>query len=195
MAMTGLEKLFVNRQKKAQANIERLGSRLGDLDIASIQDVIEIGCGTGALSAYLSRERGMNVHGLDLDPGQIQIARELHGQGDLLRFCVGDATELAFEDLSFDLVVSQDVFHHIAAWPRAVSEIARVLRSGGHLVWMDMVFPRVIKALFRPLAKNHGLYTLDDLELAFKAHGLEVRVHERLFHGLSAYHHFVLQKV
>ncbi len=195
MAMTGLEKRFVNRQKKAKHNIDRVRNCLEDLDIQSIQDVLEIGCGIGALSAYLSSEYGMNVYGTDLDPEQIEIARELYGEGDLVHFRVENASKLTFDDASFDLVISQDVFHHIALWPQTVGEVARVLRLGGHFIWMDMVFPSIVTKLFQPFVKNYGLYTFDDIKLVFGENGFEERVHERLIDGLFVYHRFVLQKV
>lgn len=195
MMMTRFEKLFVNRKKKAKHNIEQVKRYLHDLDIQSIQDVLEIGCGIGSLSAYLSSEHGMNVYGTDFDPKQIRIAREKYRETDVLHFRIEDASKLAFKDNNFDLVVSQDVFHHIAVWPQAVSEVARVLRLGGHFIWMDMVFPGAIKKLFKPFVKNYGLYTLDDIEIKFREHGFDERAHERLIHGPFVYHRFVLQKV
>jgi len=194
MAMTRFEKLFVNRQKKGDRNIETVRNRLIGLNIHNIHDVLEVGCGVGALSAFLSSEYGMNVNGTDFDAKQIQMARELCDESDQLHFRVEDATKLTFEDASFDLAISQDVFHHIAAWPRAVSEIARVLRLGGHFIWIDMVFPSVITKLLRPLIKSYGLYTFAELRLEFRENGFEERFHKHLFHGPFAYHHFVLKK-
>ncbi len=195
MAMTRFEKLFVNHQKKGDRNIEAVRNRLIGLNIQNIHDVLEVGCGVGALSAFLSSEYGMNVYGTDFDAKQIQSARELCDESDQLHFRVEDAAKLTFENASFDLVISQNVFHHIATWPRAVREIARVLRLDGHLIWIDMVFPSVITKLFRPLVKSYGLYTFAELRLEFRENGFDERVHERLTHGPFAYHHLVLQKV
>jgi ubiquinone/menaquinone biosynthesis C-methylase UbiE len=194
MAMTRFEKLFVNRREKTERNIETVQNRLHSLNIQNIHDVLEIGCGIGALSAFLSSEYGMNVHATDFDPAQIQIARELYKEGDRLHFHIEDAAKLTFEDASFDLVLSQNVFHHIAVWPQAVREIARVLRVDGHLIWIDMVFPRVITKLFKPLAKTYGLYTFDDIWLELWDNGFDERVHERQLHGPFSYHHFIMQK-
>lgn len=194
MAMTRFEKLFVNRQEKGARNIEAVRNRLIGLNIKNIHDVLEVGCGVGTLSAFLSSEYGMNVYGTDFDPAQIQIARELYGENAHLHFRVEDAAKLTFEDASFDLVISQDVFHHIALWPEAVREIARVLRLGGHFIWTDMVFTSVITKLFKPLVKTYGLYTFDEICFEFWDNGFDERGHERQIHGPFAYHHFVLQK-
>ena len=48
MAMTRFEKLFVNRQKKGDRNIEAVRNRLIGLNIQDIHDVLEVGCGVGA---------------------------------------------------------------------------------------------------------------------------------------------------
>ena len=194
MAMTKFEKLFVNRQEKGNRNIEAVRNMVNGLNIQNIHDVLEIGCGVGTLSAFLSSEYSMNVYGTDFDPEQIQIARELSEESDQLHFRVEDAAKLTFENASFDLVISQNVFHHIATWPRAVREIARVLRLGGHFIWIDMVFPSVITKLLRPLIKSYGLYTFAELRLEFRENGFEERLHKHLFHGPFAYHHFVLRK-
>jgi ubiquinone/menaquinone biosynthesis C-methylase UbiE len=194
MAMTRFEKRFVNRKEKSERNIEIVQNRLHGLNTDNIHDVLEIGCGIGTLSAFLSSEYGKKVYGTDFDPEQIQIARELYNEGDRLHFRVEDAANLTFEDASFDLVISQNAFHHIAVWPQAVSEIARVLRLEGHLIWIDMVFPSVVTKLFKPLVKTYGLYTFDEIWLELWDNGFDERVHERQVHGPFSYHHFVMQK-
>ena len=57
MAMTKFEKLFVNRQKKGDRNIEIARNRLNGLNIQNIHDVLEIGCGTGTDSILFYFER------------------------------------------------------------------------------------------------------------------------------------------
>jgi len=55
----------------------------------------------------------MNVQGTDLDPEQIELARTTQPASDRLYFVVENASHLTFENASFDLVLSQDIFHHI----------------------------------------------------------------------------------
>jgi ubiquinone/menaquinone biosynthesis C-methylase UbiE len=194
MAMTRFEKLFVNHQRKAERNIDLVRNRLHSIDLQNVRDVLEIGCGIGALSAFFASEFGMNVYGTDFDPEQIQIARELQGENGQLQFRIEDASRLTFEDTRFDLVISQDVFHHIARWPQAVREIARVIRLNGYVIWIDMVFSNRVTKLFKPLVKNYGLYTLDELRQKFGEYGFVERFHEHLTHGTFNYHYFIFQK-
>jgi len=157
MAMTGLEKRFVNRERKVKRNIEKVNQCLEKMGIQKIHQVLELGCGTGAVSAYLANNYQMKVYGTDFDPEQIEIAKKKYKENDHLRFMVDDASNLNFEVVNFDLVLSQNVFHHIPAWETAVQEVVRVLRPGGYLIWLDLAFPRLIKDIVQPFVKNYAI--------------------------------------
>ena len=90
--------------------------------------VLDAGCGTGLLRERLARDAA-GVVGGDRSGGMLQKARARgHGvaQADL-RF-------LPFDDATFDAVASFKVLAHVPRPERAVAELARVLRPGGHLV-------------------------------------------------------------
>jgi ubiquinone/menaquinone biosynthesis C-methylase UbiE len=152
MAMTGIEKQFVNRSGKGQKNIEKIKQRLEDLDEKEIHQVLELGCGTGAVSAYLAYHCGMNVYGTDFDPEQVVTARRVNPENNHLHFSVEDASNLTCKDNQFDLVISQNVFHHVPDWRKAVGEIHRVLKSGGYLFWLDLSFPALLIRITKPLS-------------------------------------------
>jgi len=103
--------------------------------------VLEVGCGPGHLSSRLARRHGLDVTGLDLDPAMIRRARanaDRRGDGAARwpSFLVGDVAALAFQDGSFDVVVSTLSMHHWADPAAGLAEIGRVLRPGGRaLVW------------------------------------------------------------
>jgi len=194
MEMTRLEKLFVNRSKKARRNIVRIRQRLQELPSAAIQNTLELGCGIGTVAAYLAETYEMNVYGTDYDCEQIQIARNMQPENANLHYKVEDAANLSFQDASFDLVVSQNVFHHIPNWKSAVKEVGRVLKPGGYLIWLDFAFPKLIRTLVQPLVKKYSLYCLTEVRGAFQTQGFEQLFHERLIHGLFVHHHLVWKK-
>ena len=104
--------------------VERMGLNAGDR-------VLDIGCGTGRLAEWLAARIGPNVVGIDPLPERVALARE---RAPALRFEVGRAEQLgAFPDESFDAVCLSAVFHWIDDKPRALAEIARVLRGGGRV--------------------------------------------------------------
>jgi SAM-dependent methyltransferase len=100
------------------------------------KDVLEDGCGTGYVSAWLAR-RGARSIGLDNSPAQLATARRLREQhGLLIPFVQGIAEQLPFRDGRFDLVISE---YGAAVWSdphRWIPEAARVLRPGGELIFL-----------------------------------------------------------
>jgi SAM-dependent methyltransferase len=92
------------------------------------RDVFEAGCGTGLLlreTALVAR----SAVGLDLSRGMLATAR---GRG--LRVVQGSLTDVPLPSASFDLVYSMKVLAHIPAIERALVELTRLVRPGGHLL-------------------------------------------------------------
>ncbi len=172
MRMTRLEKTLVNRPSKGAANIDRVRAQLDSVPDPLGGDAIELGAGAGDVSAFLSRERGFRVVAGDVDPEQVALARTRHREGPRLRFTVLDARRLQYDDASFDVVVVQNVLHHIPDWQVAVREMVRVLRPGGYLLWLDVTTPAPLKVLLRPWRRQVGLYTARESHAAFRRAGL-----------------------
>ena len=107
--------------------------------------VLDVGCGSGRLLVRMSLlgARSENLAGVDLLEHEVDKARALAPHID---FCVGDATELPFEDRSFDLVTTFTTFSSMRVdetRKAAAAEIRRVLRPGGAVLWYDFwVNPR-----------------------------------------------------
>ena len=194
MEMTRLEKWLVNREKKAERNIARVRQRLKALPSEGMKDVLELGCGIGAVTVFLSETYNMKVWGTDYDHDQIQIARQRHPENEYLIYQVEDAAHLSFQEARFDLVISQNVFHHLSKWQPAVREVARVLRPGGFFLWLDLIFPKWIAKLFQPVVKKHSLYCIGDINDVFQKHGFQQRFHQRRIHGPFFQHQVIWQK-
>lgn len=99
------------------------------------KDVLELGCGAGQWSAWLA-DHGARVTGLDLSGRQLDHARRhVSDKGVPVSLVQASAESLPIEDASFDLVISD---HGAMSWgdpDRTVPEVARVLRSGGVLIF------------------------------------------------------------
>jgi cyclopropane fatty-acyl-phospholipid synthase-like methyltransferase len=193
MKMTKFEKSFVNRKKKAEGNIKKIQHAFEKIKIEKINTVLELGCGVGFVSTYLADSYNFVVYGTDYDVDQIQIAKKLQPKKEHLHFQIEDAVKLSFENSSFDLVISQNVFHHLLNWEDAIKEIKRVLHSGGYFIWLDLTFPEIVKKIFRSFVKNYGLYTINDIKTAFQEGGFRTLFEERLTHGPLSHYHVVLQ--
>jgi SAM-dependent methyltransferase len=95
------------------------------------KDVLEIGCGLGTDGERFARS-GARYTAVDLSPEPLALTRERFELSGLAgRFVNASATELPFEDESFDLVYSHGVIHHIPPIEQVAAEIHRVLRPGG----------------------------------------------------------------
>jgi SAM-dependent methyltransferase len=100
-------------------------------------DAVELGCGTGYVSSWLSR-RGARAVGLDNSARQLATARMFQDElGIRFPLVHGDAERAPLRDGSFDVAVSE---YGAALWcdpDRWIPEAARVLRPGGRLVFLS----------------------------------------------------------
>ena len=94
---------------------------------------LDVGTGTGAVALRAARAGG-HVIGVDLSPVMVDTARRLaDDQGVDVRFEVGDAESLPYEDASFDVVASALGVFLAPDHAAAGRELARVCRRGGRL--------------------------------------------------------------
>ncbi len=91
---------------------------------------LDVGCGEGRFCRML-RAAGIAATGIDPTQALLARAKALDPEGD---YRSGRAEELAFPDGAFDLVVSYLTLIDIPDAPRAIAEMARVLRPGGTLL-------------------------------------------------------------
>ena len=107
---------------------------LGLLGDPAGRQILDIGCGDGALACTLAA-RGAVVTGVDPDPTMLAAARgRAERAGILTTFVAGSVDRLPFPDASFDVVVAVTVLCFVPDAAGAVREMARVLRPGGRLV-------------------------------------------------------------
>jgi len=100
--------------------------------IASGQRVLDVACGTGALTVAVAGRvsPGGAVLGLDANPEMLAVARRKHPD---IEWHDGRAELLPFADAAFDAVVSQFGLMFFDGRVAALREMQRVLRPGGHL--------------------------------------------------------------
>jgi len=93
--------------------------------------VLDIGCGEGRFTAELARA-GANVVGVDVAEEPLRRARSRHPELDLRLIDAGGSWGLP--DAEFDVVWAGEVIEHVADTGGWLSEVRRVLRSGGSLL-------------------------------------------------------------
>src|SRR5687767_6622160 len=90
--------------------------------------ILDIGCGTGAMSQKLSPWGA--VVSADFSPLALSFSR----RRNLNLLCASDAMRLPFRENSFDLVVAMDILEHVKDDSLALNEIYRVLKPGGRII-------------------------------------------------------------
>lgn len=158
--------------------------------------LLDIGCGGGGMTQALHHYRpDLEVWGLDFSQGSVALASR---EDDGVRYCLGDAYRLPFDDSRFDGVVVFDFLEHLDDPARVLSEVRRVLVPGG-ILHMAVPFegePRTIHGLLWALgwrAKvvqcgHVQMYRFGQPETLIKAAGL--RIEKRRWTA-----HFVYQMV
>ncbi len=104
--------------------------------------VLDLGCGIGGPARYLAATFGCNVTGVDLSPAFVDAANYLTARcrlSDRVRFQVGDALHLPFDNAAFDTVFLQHVAMNIENRPALYAEIGRILAPAGRFVTYDVV--------------------------------------------------------
>jgi SAM-dependent methyltransferase len=141
-------------------------------------DVIELGCGTAYVSAWLAR-RGAKPVGIDNSEAQLATARELQRSFSLeFPLLHGNAEEVPFPDQSFDVAISE---YGASIWCdpyRWIPEAARLLRPGGRLIFLcnspilalcmpDEENAPAVERLLRPYFGMHRFEWSDDDSVDF----------------------------
>ena len=102
-------------------------------EFLNIQSILDVGAGTGRVLLKIKKERP-DVQAIGIEPSP-ELRSVGYAKGLLpAQLREGDATRLAFNDGSFDLVCEFGLLHHIAMLSSAVSEILRVARKAIFIV-------------------------------------------------------------
>ena len=107
---------------------------------------LDVATGTGDLALALARVAGPGgrVVGIDFADAMLELARrKAHRCGVSVEFRPADALDLPFPDAGFDAVTIGFGLRNVTDIPRALAEMARVLRPGGRLACLEVTKPRV----------------------------------------------------
>ncbi|MDQ1456160.1 MAG: hypothetical protein QOH28_1780 [Actinomycetota bacterium] len=150
------------------------------VDLLPAGRALDAACGTGRHARHLA-ESGHDIVGIDLTAEMLKRAR---GAVAGALFVQADLVDIPADRGRFELIVCGLALAHVADLDRAVGELARVLRSGGHLV-MSVLHPfQALLGWHAPFEDEHGrrrfvrehTHFHADYLAAFRSAGLHVRL-------------------
>lgn len=104
------------------------------LGVGADTNLLDVGCGIGGPARTAAARSGCRVRGVDLSPDFVALARALSerlGLSHLVSFDVGSATDLPYDDATFDRAMMNHVGMNIADKAGVYREVRRVLVPGG----------------------------------------------------------------
>jgi ubiquinone/menaquinone biosynthesis C-methylase UbiE len=152
------------------------------LNLSGNEIVLDVATGTGNLAMALS-PHVKRVVGLDITPGMLEMAVQAAQERgiDNISNHGGDVEHLPFRDSSFNVVACRFSFHHFPEPIKSISEMARVLKTGGKLVIEDMVtsqdqakseYQNTLEYLRDPSHIRH--YQISELKQMLRDEGLDI---------------------
>ncbi|SJM56022.1 class I SAM-dependent methyltransferase [Gulosibacter sp. 10] len=176
------------------------------------QRVLDVACGTGTVSRILA-DHGAEVTGLDFSKGMIEEGIRRHGDHPNIAFQQGDATDLPFEDGSFDVTTVSFGIRNVQRPEKALAEMLRVTRPGGRIVvcefsrptnavigwgydtYMNVAMPGIVKLVSSdPEAYDYLFKSIQDwpdqrtFASWLREAGYEQVAHRNLAYGIVALH-------
>ncbi len=144
----------------ASFNIDRIWRKraISSLKPFAPRNVLDIATGTGDLALLIENIlKPESIIGCDISEGMMQVAREKCRRRGItnIRFEKEDCTALSYPDNSFDALTSSFGVRNFQELEKALGEMRRVLRPGGHLVILELSSPTKfpMKQLFPVYAK------------------------------------------
>lgn len=131
----------------------QLDKLLDALTVSACTSILDLGCGTGALTEYIADHSGGIVTGIDFSTEAIEFARErTRNKQDRLSFQVMDMDEIDFSSNSFDTVLSFDTLYFVNDLDETINSMLGSLQENGQMgiFYSAKVNPGESKEKLRP---------------------------------------------
>ncbi|MCH9671801.1 MAG: methyltransferase domain-containing protein [Gammaproteobacteria bacterium] len=164
--------------------------------------VLDVGSGLGGPALQLAATFGCTVTGLDLvESNTTESIRRAAQRGleKLVRFEVGDATQMPFEGSQFDVVWGQDAWCHVPDKDKLIGESARVLRRSGVIAFTDWIKVGAMDEAFERDVMSATVSTAMETAPGYcqllEKHGFEVTQCEDISHTFISQYEGVMERV
>lgn len=166
--------------QEGQTDMAALGDLLAHIDLKPGDHLLDLGCGAGGISEYVSDHTGAKVTGIDYSASAIATASaRTESKRSRLTFLQADLNSLELPAQSFDAAISLDSIYWAADVTEALSSVVSALRPGGQL---GIFIVQTLEEGDRPEeleAQNTTVaLALSKLKLDYRAHDCTARFRE-----------------
>ena len=127
-----------------QVDMDSLHDMCSYMDLKDTDRILDLGCGAGALSEYISDLTGAHVTGLEYAKSAVATAiSRTTSKCDRLSFVHGDMNALELPEQSFDKIISLDTIYWAADIDTAVASLVRLIKPSGKLAMFITVTPEL----------------------------------------------------
>ncbi|MCX6826745.1 MAG: methyltransferase domain-containing protein [candidate division Zixibacteria bacterium] len=122
---------------------EQLDKLMEVLALTPANRVLDLGCGVGRITEYLSDKTGAKITGVDFAEGVVDRANKRTAmKRDRLSFCVCDMNELNFPSNSFDTIIAIDTLYFVDDLDETVGAMKNIIGDAGQ---MGVFYSQIIK--------------------------------------------------
>lgn len=197
--MNTFDKISGKYKEKSLAQ-QKAASKLFDLlEIAYHNDIIDIACGPGHITKWLSSSTRGRIAGIDISEGMIKQAKSLYPEIEFRQMAVEDMDY----DNEFDIAFCNSALQWFSDPDNAISAIFKSLRNNGKLglacpattnwsPWFDRIISNVIEEKEIRNVFSHWknpwfhLPAMNDYSIFFEKHGF-VTIHVEIDHEQTEY--------
>ncbi|WP_084667046.1 class I SAM-dependent methyltransferase [Thermanaeromonas toyohensis] len=148
----------------SEETIQCLKTIIRELAIKPGSIILDVGTGTGVLLPFLVEATGQDGKVVALDIAEEMLARAKAKNIHNVDYVLGDITCTPFDENTFDEVICNSCFPHVLDKPRALREMARLLKPGGRLVICHPMSREAVNELHRSIGGVVGNDLLPDDE-------------------------------
>ena len=133
---------------------------------AKNSEILDYGCGIGPVIEKVIKYNPKKITGIDIsDISILKAKKKFHDQNYKVELKVDNCEKTKFEDNKFDIVYGLGILHHLQ-FSKCITEIARILKPGGSLLFIEPLGTNPLINLYRALTP--GSRSKDEHPLIFK---------------------------
>lgn len=144
------------------SDMNQINKLIETANITSDYRILDLGCGSGMISEYISDKTGAEVYGIDYIPDAIEqaICRTEIKEGRL-KYELGNLDSINFSEEYFDLIISIDTLYMPNDLDSTIKQLKKILKPTGAIgvyysqfIWGDNTCRELLKAEYTDLGKS-----------------------------------------